>query len=103
MSTNTKKTSAREVVESTPQPPPPPPSDSATEKPKAAPVSRKKKVTVYEFVKNINPSEKIILKGHDHPFTFPSNPFHTSDEELAEQLREVAGAYAIFENESSQA
>jgi len=74
--------------ESSGPPPPPPPKEG------------EKAEKVYEFVKNVNISEPIPLKGYEQPFVFPRNPFHTTDEKLAKALRAVeeAGTHKVIEN-----
>jgi hypothetical protein len=100
---STKKDSARAVVDANPQPPPPPADDAPVASPKKESKKKSKKTVVFEFVKNLNPNQEIPLEGRERPFKFPSNPFHTSDTELAAQLREVAKQYHIFENEAEEA
>ena len=84
---------------------PPPAGGALTPPPVNAPADAgkkgAKKTTCYEFVKNFKTFEEMMLKNKEK-FTFPNNPFHTTDAELAEELRKVAHLYRIIENPPSE-
>ena len=83
---------------------PPPAGGALTPPPVNAPAEAGKKdakTTCYEFVKNFKTFEEMTLKNKEK-FTFPNNPFHTTDAKLAEELRKVAHLYRIIENSPSE-
>ena len=92
---------AREVVdaEAPLSSPPPVGNTDAAAATAAAPTK-----TVYQFVKNKAPQAEIVLDEETGEiFVFPSNPFNTSDEELAGKLRKIGARCHIFENEPTKA
>jgi len=75
----------------------PPPSD-----PKPKTKKKKSKEMCYEFVKNYVPAGEVVFEDGEK-FTFPRNPFHTTDSKLADKIRKVAPLYKIMENSSTEA
>lgn len=53
--------------------------------------------TIWNFVKNLNPKEKIKFKDGSF-FVFPASNFVTADKALAEKIRKVSEPYNIVEN-----